>query len=553
MRHRLLLPAALAATLWAADAPARDTLTIGVSQFPANWHPSIDAMAVKSYVLGMTRRPLTTYDPDWNLVCMLCTALPSQADGTAVLETRADGAKGYAVTYTLRPDARWGDGTALTTRDVLFTWEVGRHPLSGFSNAELFAEDIVAITAADERTFTVHRDRPVCTYAELNDFLLLPEHLERPVFEADPALYRQRSTFETDTANPGLYFGPYRIAAVEPGAHVVLEPNPTWWGKAPPFQRVVVKAVENTAALEANLLAGQVDTIPGGIGLPLDQALAFEKRHGDRFAVTYKPGLFYEHLELNLDNPVLADVRVRRALLHAIDRAAISQQLFDGRQPVAHNTVNPLDRVHVPGYPTYAYDPKAAARLLDEAGWSRLQGGVRHDAAGRPLRLTLMSTAGNRSRELLEQVLQAQWKQVGVDVRIANEPPRVLFGQTLRERRFDAMALFAWLSSPENIPRTILHSGMIPAADNGWAGQNYTGYRSAAMDGILDALEVTCAPDANRALWSRLQTLYAEELPALPLYYLADAYIQPPWLKGVEPTGHQYPTTLWIENWRAEP
>jgi peptide/nickel transport system substrate-binding protein len=52
------------------------------------------------------------------------------------------------------------------------------------------------------------------------------------------------------------------------------------------------------------------------------------------------------------------------------------------------------------------------------------------------------------------------------------------------------------------------------------------------------------------ALWHELETLYAETLPALPLYFRAEAYVLPPWLKGVTPTGHQYPSTLWIEDWR---
>ncbi len=552
MRHRLGA-LTLALCLMAAPAlAARDTLTIGLSQFPANWHPSIEAMAAKHYILDMARRPFTTYDADWNLTCMLCTALPSVEAGTAVLETRADGRQGYAVTYTIHPQAAWGDGTPITTKDVLFTWEVGKHPQSGFTNADLHARDIVGITAKDDRTFTVHREKPLCTFAEINDFAVLPAHLEKPVFDADPAAYRQRSKYETETTNPGLWYGPYRIAAVEPGAHVVLEPNPTWWGPKPPFGRVVVKAIENTAALEANLLSGGVDMIPGDAGLPFDQVLAFEKKHGSRYTVIFKPGLSFEHIDLNLDNPVLADQRVRRALLLAVDRGAVSKQLFDSRQPVADNQVNPLDRVHADDITRYPYDPKAAAALLDEAGWTGKRNGIRVNAKGEKLSLEIMTTAGNRSRELLQQVLQAQWKQAGIEVRIVNEPARVFFGQTLRERRHKAMALFAWISSPESIPRTTFHSSMIPTAANGWAGQNYLGFRNPEMDKVLDDLETVCEPAANKRLWARLQQIYAEELPSLPLFFRADPYILPKWIDDVVPTGHQGSTALWIEHWTVK-
>ena len=134
---------------------------------------------------------------------------------------------------------------------------------------------------------------------------------------------------------------------------MVLERNPTWWGEEPAFDRIVVRTIENTAALEQNLLAGEVDYIPGETGLPLDQAIALERRHGDRYRIMFQPGLFYEHIDLKLDNPALSDVRVRRALLHAIDREQISERLFQGRQPVVHNTVNPLDEVYSDNYPKY--------------------------------------------------------------------------------------------------------------------------------------------------------------------------------------------------------
>jgi len=553
MRRRFGMAALLAGLicgLAGAAQAARDEIAIGITQFPSTFHPSIDSMMAKSYVLAMTRRPFTTYDAAWNLVCMLCTELPSIENGLARPERTPDGKRGIAVTYTIRPDAVWGDGVPVTTRDVLFTWEVGRNPQSGLANTELY-RSLYRIDAVDDKTFTLHFDKLGFDYAAINDFLLLPAHVETVAF-ADPAEYRHRTAFDTDTLNEGLYFGPYLIAEVRTGSHVVLEPNPRWWGARPHFRRIVVRVIENTAALEANLLSGAIDMIAGELGLTLDQAIALEGRQGHRFAFVYKPSLVYEHVDLNLDNPILADRRVRHALIHAIDREAISQRLFAGRQPVAHTNVSPLDWVYAEDVPRYAYDPRRAATLLAEAGWERIRNGVRLNARGEPLRLEIITTAGNRSRELVQQVLQSQWRQVGVDVRIRNQPARVMFGQSLTERRFPAMAMYAWMSSPENVPRTTLHSAHIPGPANAYSGQNYPGFRNAAMDDLIDRIEVELDRDKRKALWRRLQEIYVEELPVIPLYFRADAFVLPKWLKGVEPTGHQYPTTLWVENWRAE-
>ena len=556
---------AICAGLWS-PAAARDQLVIGVTQYPSTLHPNIEAMLAKSYVLGFTMRPFTTYDENWQLVCMLCTELPSLEKGTAKVEDippEAQAAmadrpmcktmdpalrgKGIAVTYTIQPNATWGDGIPITTDDVLFTYEVGKHPQSGISNAELYKR-ILKIDVIDKKTFTLHFDRVDSNYAGINDFQLVPAHLEREAF-ADPAEYAKRSKYVTDPTNPGLWFGPYRLTHVESGADIVLEANPTWWGKPPQIKRIVIKTVENTAALEANLLSGAIDYISGEAGLTIDQAIAFEQRHGTEYNIIYKPVLFYEHLTPNHDNPILADKRVRQALLYALDRAAITQQLFGGRQEVALTNVSPLDWIFTSDVRQYVHDSAQAAQLLDEAGWKLGDDGLRHNAAGDALQLDLMTTAGDRTRELVEQVLQSQWKAIGADVRIKNEPARVLFGQTLSERQFSGVVLFAFLSSPENVPFTTLHSTMIPTKENGGAGQNYGGFKNPAFDDLIDCLEVQPDRAKREAMWHKLQQLYAEELPDLPLYFRSQAFIMPKWLSGVRPTGHQYGSTLWSENW----
>lgn len=544
--RRLLaaLTLCLGAALPAAAQPAdKDELVIGITQFPVTFHPNIESMLAKSYVLDMATRPFTAFDPQWKLVCLLCETLPTLENGLA----KREGERGVALTYTIRADAKWADGTPVSTEDVLFTVDAGRHPLSGVSNSELYRR-ILKVEVKDRRTFILHMDRLTFDYNAINDLRLLPAHIERPRFEK-PAEYRNRTAYDQDTTNPGLYNGPFRIAEVVQGSHIVLEPNPYWGGAKPAFKRIVVKTIENTAALEANLLSGGVDMIAGELGLPLDQALAFDKRVGKDWNVIFKPGLVYEHIDLNLDSPILADKRVRQALLYALDREAINKQLFGGRQPVAQTSVNPLDGVHADDVPQYRHDPARAAALLDEAGW-RLNGATRRNADGLPLALELDTTAGSRSRDLVAQVLQAQWRKVGVEVRLRSEPPRVFFGDTVTRRKFPHMALFAWYSAPESVPRTTLHSSMIPSEGNNWAGQNYPGYVNPRMDQLIDAIEVELDHGKRVALWRELQQLYAEDLPALPLFFRADAYILPKALKGLVPTGHQDPSTLWVESWR---
>ncbi|HEV8679051.1 MAG TPA: peptide ABC transporter substrate-binding protein, partial [Stellaceae bacterium] len=410
---------------------------------------------------------------------------------------------------------------------------------------------ITSIDAKDDKTFTLHVDKLTFDYAAINDFVLLPEHVERAAF-ADPTQYRVKTRYNTEPTNPGLYNGPYRVSEVARGSYVLLEPNRHWAGQPGHFRRITVRAIENTAALEANLLSGTIDMVAGELGLSLDEALAFEKRHGDAYRMIYKPGLVYEHVDLNLDRPALGDRGVREALLLGLDREAISNSLFAGRQKVADTFVNPLDAGYSADTPKHRYDPARAASLLGAAGWQVQAGGIRRNAEGQTLSLELMSTSGNRTRELVEQVLQSQWRRIGVDIRIKNEPARVLFGETVPHRRFD-MAMYAWISAPESVPRSTLHSSEIPEAANGYAGQNATGFTNAEMDRLIDALEIELDPDRRKTLWAEVQRLYATELPSLPLYFRSEVFILPKWLAGVRPTGNQYPTTLWVTDWTVQP
>jgi peptide/nickel transport system substrate-binding protein len=105
------------------------------------------------------------------------------------------------------------------------------------------------------------------------------------------------------------------------------------------------------------------------------------------------------------------------------------------------------------------------------------------------------------------------------------------------------------VSAPENVPRSTLYSKEIPTAENGYSGQNSDGYRNPEMDHLIDTIEITLDRSKRADLWHRLQQVYAETLPDLPLFFRADSYVLPKWLKGVRPTGNLYTSTLWIEDW----
>jgi peptide/nickel transport system substrate-binding protein len=543
--------AALALTLAGGAVQAKSDLVIGVSQFPSNLNPDIDPETIKSYILGFATRSITAFDAEWQNICMLCTQVPTLANGLVKFEDRPGG-RGMAVTVKLRPGLTWGDGHPLTTADLAFTAKVGRDPQSGVANAESWTR-VENVEVIDAQTAVLHMRTIDTQYDRLPG--LLPEHIEGPVYAraTGPGEYGKQSVYNRAPTTPGLYNGPYLITDYDSGGTVTLQPNPNWQGKKPYFERIVVKTIGNTAALQANLLSGDIDMAPGDApSLTIDQVIQLRKQQPDAFTYIFRPALTYEHIDFNLDNPLLQDVRVRRALLYAADRKTLVDRLFEGHQPVADSFVNPQDPMFAKDMPRYAYDPARARALLAEAGWTPGDDGICRNAAGQRLSFVFQTTAGNRLRELQQQVLQSQWKQACIEATIKNEPARTFFGETLKQRLFTGMAMYAWTSSISYPPEQSYASSAVPTAANSFGGSNYMGWRNKDVDAAIAVTRTDLDVVHQRDAWATLQRLYAEELPALPLFFRAEAYVLPKWLKGVTPTGHTDLTSEWSEGWTTE-
>ena len=183
---------------------------------------------------------------------------------------------------------------------------------------------------------------------------------------------------------------------------------------------------------------------------------------------------------------------------------------------------------------------------------NRIFGSTGQNARGERLSLVLNFASGNRISDLLAQVIQSQLRQVGIELRLKAAPARIYFA-ALSKRNFDSFAFYSWVTSPQSVPRSTLHSKEIPSAANEWSGQNFPGYANAAMDAALDAAERELDSDGRRAHFAEILRLYAEDLPVLPMFFRVDSFIVPRALRGLVPTGNQNSTTLWIETWRWQP
>lgn len=532
----------------------KDTLTIGMSQYPPSLHPGIEPTVAKTYAMRFGYRPIATYNDDRKMECFLCTEVPTVANGRAKTVDLGGGKKGMTVKFTLHPKAQWADGTPITSKDVAFSWSVGVKPESGFARPDVFAR-ITKVEALDAKNFVLHMNKAEYDFADLTDFALIPAHLEGPVVQAlpTPADYNKNTLYNRTPTTAGLWNGPYKLAQIQSGAFLVFEPNPNWWGAKPYFKRITLKIIENTATLEANLRSGDVDYISGVLGLSMDQGLAMAKEPAmqQKFDFEFPLGLVYEHIDLNRTHPGLKDKRVRQAMLLSIDRETLVKQLVDGKFPVAHSWVNPMEPGYDANVTKYPFDPARAKTLLDQAGFKPGADGIRVNASGQRLSLEYMTTAGNKLRELIQQVLQNQWKQVGIEAVIKNVPARTYFGETLKKQQFGALAQLAWSSNPESPPTSTLSTTGVPTAANNFAGANYSQFSNPEMDRLIDGVQRELDPAKRKPLWAEMQKIYTEELPVLPLFFRTDVYVIPKWISGIARPGQLPSNNFGQENWRA--
>jgi peptide/nickel transport system substrate-binding protein len=539
--------------------PSNKQLTIGITQEFENLNPIIFSMSASSYIYFMASHPLVAIDPDWKWQCWLCTTLPTIENGLAKIVDEK-GVKKLHVSWELKPTAVWGDGQPVTAEDVKLSWEIGLNPNVSTPSKDIYERiEAINVDPKDPKKFTMIFKEVRYDYYQLGSLYIVPAHIEGPVFaktKTQQGAYEKQTTFNTNPTNPALYNGPYIIKEIKLGSHVIIDRNPKYYGKKPAIDRIIMKLIPNTQTLESNLMSGTIDMI-SELGMSFDQALAFEKRVAKekslqtKFAVQYIDGMIYEHIDFNLRNPILADVRVRKALLHAVDRDKLCEALFENRQKKALTMIHPRDIYYTENVTKYDYSPETALKLLEEAGWKKGSSGFL-EKDGKNLSLSIMTTSQNKTRELVQVFLQDQWKKIGIELSINNEPARVFFGETVKKAAYPGMAMYAWVSSPDNPPRSTLHSKEIPTQENSWNGQNSGGWSNKRVDELLVNIFKEFDATKRKVMMDEVQKIYTDEVPVMPLYMRADVAVIPANLKGFKMPGHQFHSTLNVDSWSLD-
>lgn len=521
----------------AADAQPRNQVVVLLGQEPAELFGGfVSNLAVETDVESPMWCALIGRDDNWKLYTDLALKIPSLKDGDWQLLPN----KKMKVTFRIKDTYKWHDGKPVTAEDFVWTLRMRKNPNTPVVSRFL-DNKIDNVLAPTPYQFTLQYTE-IYAYGNLDPFSwLLPAHKLRPAFNRNPA---QIDKDPFGRAPVGC--GPYKFKQWVAGSFIELEAFDQYGGADKPKVRTITfRFILDSTVLTANLIAGEGDATATG-NLSLEQLAEIDRRAGARMTTHKKEGLTWEHIDFNLDNEWLKDKRVRHAIAHAIDRESIAQNLFSGQQPVAHTFFGPKHFAFNSNVKKYAYDPARARQFLAEAGFTPGSDGMLRDAQGRPFRLTIMTTSGNAVREQVQQIMKDQLKQVGIDLVIDNRPASVLFGQVTNRRAYPHLVMYAWVSSPITHFRTIWHSKEIPTQANNYVGQNTPGYKNAEVDRLLEEAEEELDEAKRAALLKKVQEIWAEDLPSLPLFFRLELNVSRKGLQNYKPRGIGAPT------WNAE-
>jgi peptide/nickel transport system substrate-binding protein len=500
-------------------AAASDTLVIALPTQPDNLNPIFGDDVYEGnqkFFDGLLR-----YDHDLASVPDLASGLPQRS------------ADGKTVTVKLRDDVRFHDGAPFTAKDVVFTYSAIIDPKVASPLATLL-DSLRSVEAVDPRTVRFSLKRADPAFYDKLQIGIVPEHLLRGT-DLKTASFNRKP----------IGTGPYALKEFQPGGRIVEEANPNYFRGAPRIKRIVLTAVEDENARAAQLENGTVDAVG------LIPKLAPRFRSNDKYSVYEVKSADARVIALPNRDPVLKEPAVRRALFVAVDRQKMVDGVLAGAGEPAYG---PIMKGHWAYSPVAekAYDPVAAGRMLDAAGW-KLSGKVRQKH-GRPLAFTVMYPSGDSVRKDLALAFSSDMARIGADVKLE--------GRTfddIKTRQDSGGTVFGYGTpyDPDLELYTLFHSKFASADDDAFT--NYPRTRDRAIDADLDKERGTLDQNARRRDFVDLQKQLSNDVSWLWLVRLRHVVVMSKRIHGVdpqiEPHAHGFSRgTSWnLERWTLTP
>ena len=402
--------------------------------------------------------------------------------------------------FHLHQGVRFHNGQALTARDVKWTFD-------SLLNGKLRTSKSSTFTAVD------HVEAP-------DDYTVI-FHLKEPM----PSLLWNVSdgaigivpygSGEDFNRNP-IGSGPFRFVSAQQDRDVIIKRNPDYWATPAKLERVEFRVIPDATTRALELRKRSADVVSNA--LTPDMVLALQKDDG--LKVLRGPGTIYAYLALNLRDPTLRDVRVRRALAYAINVQPIIKYLWRDQAQPAYSVLPPQHWAYDANVTQYPYDPTLARQLLDAAGYPE-KNGVR-------FRLT-MKTSTEESSRLLAAVLQQQLHEIGIALDIRTFEFATFFSDiTKGAYQLHSLRWVGGNLDPDIFEYIFATKSFAPKR------ANRTFYSNPKVDELIEESHATLDQQQRKVLFDQIQQIVAEDLPYINLWYYDNVIVHTKRVRGIE-------------------
>lgn len=452
-----------------------------------------------------------------NPVGRLAERVPSLADGSITMLPEGP----MRVVFNLRHGVTWHDGTPFTASDMVFAYQVGGPDgIPQYLNGAL--PFVSKIEASDPYTLVITYKAPYFQAAQLGPamFWPLPQHILGEAYQKF-----QTSKNPDDVINSPywtsayVHLGPFRLTQFDPGNELTFQAYDGYYLGPPRVGTIHVRIFSDDSTLFSNLIAGAVDLAPNlalrdatgpqlkrtwdasgdGVVFPVEGSLR-------RYEPQQRAGVLIE--------PTLQDVRVRIALMQALDREAISDAVNGGNPDLAAWAIlthaDPLFEAAKDTLRVYSYNRDRARALLQEVGWvPGSDGSVRFAADGRPFRTSIYVSIGQENDAAASA---SYWRPLGIQV-----DEHAWTAAETRDNR--ARALYpGWDSTGGSVINPLGQTAA--TAENSWTG-NRSGFENAGTQRLVEQLKSRIDQSEQMLVMKKINDYYLQELPFIPMYYNA--------------------------------
>jgi peptide/nickel transport system substrate-binding protein len=433
-------------------------------------------------------------------------------------EVQPDGLK---YTFNLRQGVKFHDGSELTAADVKYTIDYYRDPANAATIQTAYT-GIGSVETPDDYTVVVNM--------ESVNAASLVNWGANPIVHAKHHAEVGDATYST---NP-IGTGPFKLKEWKAAEYTELEAFPDYFGGAPEVAAIRMEVVPEAAVRKAALDTGDADS--SAWPLLVEDSLALEQ--DPNFKVFRTPADSIKHFPINNQQPYFSDKRCRQALMYALDRQRIIDDLWNGAAEIAHSNVPPNSAYYKADLKQYEFDPEKAKALLDEAGWTVGADGIR-EKDGVKFSFTCTTIAGDQARKAIAELAQQLFMDVGVEMQLAEAPVAEIL-EGMRVGNVEC-SIFNWTYNSgvlEPDPTDTLSSE---------GGNNFPQFRNEEMDELCAKGLQVVDPAERKPIYDRIQEIFVEEVPVLYLQF--DTWMLPfaTRVEGLpESTANTYPLYSYI-------